>query len=272
MTSRVNPVAAYPVRASQTGDSLTRIEPIITPAQLQSRFLKNIPTQFKNDSFTSEDFQDQIERAISLIEIHLNLDIYPVTRKERLGFHRDEYRSFINLRTSHGPILEVSKLSITNSDAQDIYVVPYQWIDPGQFHYRQLNVIPMSVGSSQGYGALGLASFTTPFLSVMASGITWVPSYWEVEYTSGVCCKDGHVPMFINELIGIYAAIEIISQAQTAFTKTSVSISQDGLSQSTGGPGPAVFNKRLEDLEAKKAPLEKSIKKIFSQKFLTGYL
>jgi hypothetical protein len=266
---KVNPTSSYPVRASKVGQSQSRMEPIVSPALLQRRFLANIPTKFKNFEFTAEDFQDQIDRAVSLIEAELNIDLVPVQRAEKVAYHRDEYRSFVHLRTVRGPILQVDSLIIRGANGDNIYQVPNTWIDPGQFHARQINVIPLfaayGVNSVQGSAPASML-----FLTTMA-GLTWIPSYWEITYVSGLCDMAGHVPIFVNELIGIYAAKEILSQAQTYFTKTSVSIQQDGLSQSTGGPGPQVYAKRIEDLEKKEAQVKKNIKKLFGQKYIMGY-
>jgi len=243
----------------------------MSPTVLQRRFLKNIPTKFQFDEFTAEDFQDHIMRAINDLEIDLNLDIYPVQRAEKVAFSRSEYKNFIHLHTVRGPILEIESLIIRSADEENLYQIPPEWIDPGNFHYRQLNVIPLlaAYGLNTLKGSVTNAGIT--FLTVL-EGLTWVPSYWEIKYTSGVCSKKGQVPVSINELIGIYAAKEILSQAQTAYTKNSVSIGQDGLSQSTSGPGVQVFAKRIEELERKEERIKGSLKKMFGQKFIMGWL
>ena len=105
----------------------------------------------------------------------------------------------------------------------------------------------------------------------MQSGVDWVPSYWEIEYVTGVCAKEGFVPMVVNELIGCIAAIDILGNLGQQNLNTSVSVSHDGISQSSSNPGPAVFQTRIGELTAKKEELVKKLRKIYYNKqFMTN--
>jgi hypothetical protein len=159
-------------------------------------------------------------------------------------------------------------LAINSSNDKDIFQIPPDWIEAARFFQKQVNVIPLTVvgatgiSSGQPTGAAGLA-----FIAAMNGGIDWVPSYWEITYTTGVCAKEGHVPMIVNELVGVIAAIEILGNLGAQNINTSVSVSHDGISQSSSNPGPAVYQTRIGELMAKRDDHVKKIRRIFYNKY-----
>ena len=173
--------------------------------------------------------------------------------------------------TNFGPVLQIDKLSIQSSNNINIFEIPADWIEAARFFQKQINVIPLTVvgatgiSSGQPTGAAGLA-----FIAAMNGGIDWVPSYWEVEYTTGVCTKEGHVPLVVNELVGEIAAIEILGNLGALNKNTSVSVSHDGISQSSSNPGPAVYQTRIGELTAKKEELTKKIKRVIYNKYFVS--
>lgn len=96
----------------------------------------------------------------------------------------------------------------------------------------------------------------------MNGGIKWVPSYWEVEYTTGVCNKEGHLPVVVNELVGAIAAINILGNKGAQNTNTSISVSHDGISQSSSNPGPAVYQTRIGELTNQKQEMVRKIRRV----------
>lgn len=260
--------AAYPVLALETSGLIKRVEPILSPKKLVSRYLKGIDLSDYDD----DDLKDKIDLAMNEVELLIGTTITPTVRKEKHPFDINLYRNFIHIMSNFGPILQINRFSIQSSNDKNIFEIPADWIEAARFFQRQINVIPLTVvgatGISQGQptGAAGLA-----FIAAMNGGISWVPSYWEIEYVTGVCNKEGHVPMVVNELIGAIAAIEILGNLGALNINTSVSISHDGLSQSSSNPGPAVYQTRIGELTAKKDDLVAKLKKIYYNKhFLTN--
>jgi hypothetical protein len=79
------------------------------------------------------------------------------------------------------------------------------------------------------------------------------------------------IPVPVNDLIGYYAAIEILSMLAATYARsTSQSLSIDSFSQSAGGPGPQLFAKRMEELMALRDALKKKIKTAYGQKIFSG--
>lgn len=259
---------AYPVLAKNTSNLLTRVEPILTIEKLKSRHLKGIDLS----QYSDEELKDEIDLAINDTEVAIDTTLTPVQRKEKHPFDRELYKSFIHIMSNFGPILQIDKMSIVSSNDKNIFQIPADWVEAARFFQKQINIIPLTVvgatGVSQGQptGAAGLA-----FIAAMQGGISWVPSYWEIEYTTGVCSKEGQVPLIVNKLVGTMAAINILSNLGPQNINTSVSVSHDGISQSSSNPGPNVYQTRIGELRAEQMELTKKIRRIFQNKhFMTN--
>jgi hypothetical protein len=74
----------------------------------------------------------------------------------------------------------------------------------------------------------------------------------------------------VNELIGTIAAIAILSEIAATFIYNSQSQSQDGISQSSTGPGPRIYQLRIEELMLKRDELTRKLKAIFSTRLFVG--
>jgi hypothetical protein len=255
---------SYPVLAVDSSNLLKRVEPLLTPEKLKSRFLKGIDLS----QYDPDELKDKIDLAINEVELLIDTTLTPVKRKQKYAFDRELYINFIHIMTHFGPILQIDKLSIQSSNNKNIFEIPPDWVEAANFFQKQINVIPLTVvgatgiSSGQPTGAAGLA-----FIAAMNGGIDWVPAYWEIEYTTGVCLKEGHVPLVVNQLIGAVAAIEILGNLGAQNLNTSVSVSHDGISQSSSNPGPAIYQTRIGELQAKKDELEKQLRRIFYNKY-----
>jgi hypothetical protein len=262
--------AMYPVHALQTSNLFKRCEPILNPEQLKSRFLKGIPLAFPNgDTFSDDDFKDRIYLAANQVELDLKTTLTREQRQEKLPFKDEDYKAYINLTATQGPIISIEQLAIVSADKNTIFEIPPTWIETSNFEKRIINVIPLlaAYGVNSVQGAVGNAGIA--FLTVI-DGLNWVPAYWQIKYTAGISNKEGLVPTPVNELIGCVAAIDMLSEIATSFIYTSQSQSQDGISQSSSGPGPQVYKLRIEELEKKRTRLEVQLRAIFSNKFIVG--
>lgn len=282
--SKTYGTAMYPVHAVQTSGLLRRCEPIITPEQLISRFLKGIPMRMPNgDFFTADDLKDYIMIATNDAELLLGRNIFREAFKEKHPFDYSLYRSYIHIRAEHGPIVSIEHLQIVSSDNNNIFEIPSMWIEAANFSKNLINVIPLlaayGINSVQGSmvdnggagpgNSSGVTSAGIAFLTVMG-GMTFVPAFWEIKYTAGLSNKEGLVPVPVNELIGIIAAIKILSMIAPLFIHTSQSLSQDNISQSSSGPGPRIYQLRIEELMIQRNELIKKLKAIFSSNYFIG--
>jgi len=260
---------AYPVNAKETSGLIQEVEPLTTAKQVKSRYLKGINLTLPNgDVITDADIKDKVQMAITTIQMELQVPIVAKQFQDRVAFDKDRYRSFIHVKTNRKPILSVDEMKIETTDAQGIFKIPPEWIDNGQFHKGQINVIPFLATYSGNYTAGYGGSGNTGIILLMSMGtIHWIPSYWTVTYTSGMCKDLGQVPIPVNMLIGIEAAIMVLSMIGPTQPYTSVSLSQDGIGQSSSGPGNMLYVQRMQDLKEEKENLIKKIKGTFGTKW-----
>lgn len=262
--------AVYPVHADQTSGLLTRCEPFISVIQFKNLFLKGIPLRFRNgDQLTDDDLKLKLNWAMNQAELLLGCTITREAFRHKVPFDHALYKAYIHIVSEKGPIVSLEELAIVSADNNNIFNIPPTWIETTNFAKRQINVIPLlaAYGINQVSGAVGNAGIA--FLTVM-DGLNWVPAYWQIKYTAGLSNTEGQVPIPVNELIGCIAAIDVLSQVAATNVFNSQSQSQDGISQSSSGPGPNVYNRRIEDLETRKDSLIKKMKSIFSSRYIFG--
>ena len=132
----------YPVEAFSTSDLMQRCEPILTPDLLVSRYLKAQEKDIKS-KYSNDELKDRINLAMNEFELMSGMRVNKVQDKQIIPFDRDLYRSFVFLKTNHGPILSVEELQVQSSNGENIYTLPSTWLEVGQAHKRQLNVIPL---------------------------------------------------------------------------------------------------------------------------------
>lgn len=271
------PQNVYPVNAVD-GTAWSRCEPLLTPRLLVQRFLFGVPlvSQNKNpitkepDVKTPEILEDHIYRAVSTLEAESGLCIFPVQFEDELPFDRVFLEQYHYVRTKQKPILSVDHLAIrpqNNKLATDIYIIPKQWISFTGFNKGQINVVPLVSADNQVFPQ-AVTSNGALFLLAYVSQLPWVPSYWQIRYTAGF--REGAIPRALNELIGIQAALDVLSDVGQSNRVQSYSLSQDNSSQSQTTPGPNVYVKRMEDLEKKKKTLLNRFKSIYGTKLAMG--
>lgn len=260
--------AGYPVHASRTSGLVKRCEPVLTPNLLVSRYLKGIPLAFPNgDSFSPEDIKDQIVLATNEMELACKITFNREQFTDKVPFDINLYKSFIYLKTEQNPILAVQSVGIVSSDGYSVFKIPSQWLEPSNFSKGIVNVVPIlgaySVASGGGVGAYG----GIPYLSVF-SQLTFIPGFWQIVYQTGTSKIEGQLPVIINDVIGMTAAINMLAIITNMFLTTSQSLSRDGISQSSSGPGPRMYLPYIEILTTKRDALVAKIKATFSTKFL----
>jgi len=251
---------AFPEHA--TGASqVTRVEPLLTPAMLKRRFLKGLPltSPLTGEQTTDTDLKDYIVGAIGQVELDSQVDVTPVQRTYKLAFDRNLYQHWVHLDVPNKPILAVQELTITTADGTQVFKMPNQWVEGANFQRGVINVIPISPAFGAIGGQVSAAQGGAAFLTFIGQ-LGWIPSYWQVKWTSG--WPEKKVPRVINELIGCYAAIDILSMLAALHKNTSTSLTADGLAQAVATPGPQVFMQRVQELEMKKAKILKRVKMI----------
>lgn len=269
--------AVYPFQVLES--AWNRVEPLLTPDKLKSRFLFGIPlvSRFKdpisgkNQVMTDDILQDYINRAVNVAEVETHLDIMPVERAEVHAWDRALYMSFGYFSLEHRPCSAIELLSVQPPSGGPVFIVPPEWIDTGALASgARIQIIPLLV--ALGISGTGVVQATTAgaavFLSLF-SNRTYIPNFWQVKYISGF--NEGRIPTIVNDLIGTIAAIQVLSSLAATFARTtSAALGVDGLSQSVGMPGPQIFMLRIQELEEQKKMLTNKLRTMYGQKLFSS--
>lgn len=237
----------------------TDLEPLITPEKVKNYHLFGIPlTSAIRDPETGRPqimttplIKDFINEAVALAELETKIPIFPKQIEEKQAFDRATYDAFGYFQLHNRPVASIQALLVVPSNNEPVYSVPLEWIDTGLLRYGQINIIPLTIAVKTGT-VVPLSS--TPggaqFLSIFGNK-PWISQFWKINYTVGF--PDGKVSKVFNHLIGVVAAMEILSALAATYSRTQgQSLSIDGMSQSISSPGPQLFNERLKSLGDKR--------------------
>lgn len=157
----------------------------------------------------------------------------------------------------------------TGDEGSVLYRVPLEWIDMSMCAKGLLHFVPLQTTFGS-YGVSGPAAGAAAPLFAIFSQLQWIPSFWCVKAIHGF--EENAIPAPFNDLIGCYAAMEVLSLLGPLLRYTSQSISLDGASQATSGPGNQLYVIRYQQLEAKVVDLLDLIKSRFGKKIFMSHM
>lgn len=265
--------AVFPENATES--PFIRTEPLLTAQQLRQRFLFGIPLVGLirdpiNGQFpvvTDDMLTDTILRATNQLEMESGLDIFPVERHEKHPFLRADYEQFAYFRLKNRPVSNMLRLTVTPANGTDIYVIPNEWIETAYMATGQINIVPITIALIGGGTIPANSAGGAAFLSILSRN-WFTPAFWQINYISGF--DEGHVPKMVNELIGIIAAMDILSMLAATIRHTSQSLSIDGLGQSSTTPGPLLYMQRIQQMMLKKEELLRKLKMMYGLNFFSN--
>lgn len=263
-TSKTSGGSIYPIQAVDTSGNFNRIEPLITPEILTKDWLYGVPLydRVTNTRITPEDLKRTINRAINQLEMDLKINIFPVRREVKLPFDYALFKYYGHLEIPHKPIHTLINLYIEDSNFNNIYTFPPSIIETRNMWQGQINFGPVTVQTPTGLVFNEAAGQNGGvLLLVQSTYLQSMPAFYVVNCITGF--PENQIPTVVNELIGMTAAIELLSRISPTFKVNSQSISHDGLSQSISGPGPQIFAPRINDLKEKKAKMLSQLKHMF---------
>jgi len=262
--------SAYPIKAIDAA-SVRRVEPLLTSDTFKLRYLWGIPhySPITKEPLTPEMIQDYLNRAVNMVELDAQVDVFAVQRKIRLPFQVDLYREFIYTELPNKPIISVEQMAIVGSNGENIYSVPKEWIDTANYVDGRINVVPLSpaFNSLSTPGASGVGG---AFL-VLIGFQEWYPAYWQIEYTAGFC-TDNRVPQFINELVGLKASIMIFNNLIPQFQLSSYSLGLDGISQSQTNQAPLLYAQIRDQYIAQYEALVTKVKMMYNNTMIVSFV
>lgn len=259
----------YPVGADDAQQWM-RVQPLLDPAKLRLNFLFGIPlvSYFphpitgKRQELTDEDLKQYIHRAVGTLELETGLTLFPVQYTEKHPYDINFWRSNAHVRVKQRPVTSVESFSFQAASGQDLLVINNSWLELGQAHTGQINLIPVLPAISTNNIPASVPSPNgASYLALFVGGPYWVPSIVRVTYTCGY--PDGSFPVIINELVGLTAALDILSSLAATYRSGSYSMAVDGISQSQSTPGPQLFDPRIREIKEKKQMLMKRVKDLY---------
>lgn len=273
-SSKSGPGSLFPDNTSE--NTWNSVEPLITPGQVKIHHLFGIPlVSAMRDPLTGmaqvmtdDIIKEIIVRAVAIVEADTGLIIFPRQIKEKHPFDKAEFEAFGYFRLQNRPVATIESLSISPSDNATIYNVPLNWIETGYLEQGQINIVPLASGLGYSGMVSGMSTAGGIFLTSLGAH-HWIPAFWLIVYTAGF--PDGMLPRIVNELIGVVAAMEILSLLGSTYGgSTSHSLSIDSVSQSVSKPGPDIFRLRLETLAEKRKTLTKKLKAAYGLTLFSG--
>jgi hypothetical protein len=245
-------------------------EPLIGPRKLRKLHLFGLPLVSsvpdpltgKPEVMDDTDLEEHIIEAVSIVELESGIDLFPKQYIEKHAFDKAEYDSMGYIQIRHRPISSIESMTVTPSNEQTVYTIPNEWIDVGYLRQGQINLIPLTIALKTGTVVpLTTSAGGATFLSIFGNR-SWIASFFEIKFSSGF--PNGKLPRIVNQLIGVVAAMEILSLLATTNSRsTSSSLSFDGISQSVSTPGPEVYLQRLKELGEKRRWLLKKLQRWF---------
>lgn len=279
------PHGQYPANVQsadgQGAAGFSRVDKWLDVERLKDEFLFGIPlvSLLTKQKLSDASLKNIIIRAAAQVELDCNVDVFPVVRVVRLPFDRTKnQQGFGQMNVGIRPIkslLEISirtsatELTVNNTVMYDnptkegniLYKFPLEWIDTSLMRKGILAFTPLqsSPNSLMPGGSFGGAA--APLLIALQQ-LNNFPGFWYVRFESGF--DENSIPSTVNELIGTYAAMIVLSMLGPTRHITSQSMSIDGVSQSTSGPGYQLFVVRYQQLQERAAQLKDLIKKRFT--------
>lgn len=283
------PGSHFPEATYDAAGGVRRVEEMLTPSKLKSRFLFGIPlvSPITKEKFTDEMIKDAIERSVVQFELDSALDVHPTLKRVRLPFDPALYQSNIWLECAFKPVQKVLRVAIcsasyanSNSEADpnlvdnenqqypaggEIFRVPPEWIDMSYAKQGKIFVSPITPATAAVSTGTAVASSGAYALAFIGQGM-WIPAFWTIEALVGLATEQGQVPSIVNECIGAKAAYFILQNLFPLYRTTSQSLGIDGMSQSVSDQLQQLMQAKMQQLEEQYKESVSKLKTQYGQK------
>lgn len=252
----------FPVN-STSPSAFTRSEALITPTQLKERYLFGVNlTDDKGNELPEAVFQHAINTAVSFLEHSLDIVIFPQTFVERYDYRQVDYMEFNFLQLKKRPASEVTSMKAKFPANQELVDYPKEWFVLEK-EASQLQLSPVE-GTFSGLVVTQGGSYVPLIYGARSS---W-PHLFEVTYVAGF--KNDQIPVIINEMIGLQAAIRIFDILGDMILGAGISnqgVGLDGANVSTATPLSAMYSGYSARIESYRKSLQQytdAVRKYYS--------
>lgn len=269
---RSYPTKMYPQSASKDGgvsSLFERMEPLVTPDLLKSRFLHNVP---KLDTYSNSELQQEIFLACNEVELLLNMPLWPIEVTERKPWDYSMANNYWHFKCERRPVQSLVSANIVSSNGVIVWRSPPEWHEVGFTKTKsQINFLPL-LSTIAGGTSIQTGDSTGNSFFLQAMGFArWIPAFFEIKTIVGFGDCEGNLPVILNDVIAMTAAMEILSALQNTYIYSSQSLNQDGIGQSsTLANGGNVFAQRIEALNQRRERMMNQIRLVFNSKYFIG--
>jgi hypothetical protein len=260
-TSFVKP---SPPRADANGteSGFERLQPLVTPDELRRQFLfgLRLKSTINQDELKDEDLQAIIIRAVSRVEHEAKIQISPVKFVEFHDYNLFDYQKWDFIQLNRWPIQTVESFRAQYPFTNQFIEFPTDWITV----YNDTGIIQL-VPKSGSFSQFLITRDASLLPLILGGRMRW-PQLWEVTFLAGF--ELDKMPAIINELVGTYAAIDVLQMLDSIIFLGSYGIGIDGVSQSVGLPGPGFLQNRIAALNDKAAKLMDATKRFYNKNIL----
>lgn len=243
---------------SVTQSQFKRTEAILSPEDVKTRYLFGIDLTDENgNELPNATIQHAINSAISYLEHKLNIIIQKTKFKERYDYRQIDYTDFSFLQLKNRPVASLEAWRAKFPTNRELVEYPKEWFvvekEAGQIQLSPVEGTFSGLIVTQGGSYVPL---------IYGTKSQW-PHLFEVEYTAGF--DDDCIPVIINEMIGMQAAIrlfEILGDIAIGSGIASETVGLDGANVSRNTTASATFSAFSARTESYKKQMEDYIKTV----------
>jgi hypothetical protein len=222
--------------------------PLLTPKRFKKKYLFGIPLKaaLTDDELDLDDLKDFLRDAVAECENQVRIPISPVRITDKFDYERADDMQFGTRRLTRWPLLQVEKLAVLypGRTPGEEAMFPTSWVEPDG-NTGMIRFVPRSGADMQ--QDLNFTAAQFGFHGILAGNLKSWPDMWNVTYLAGF--QADAIPDALNDLIGIMAAIKVLSILGPAtMPYNSYSVGIDGLSQGAGNAGSSWLGQRMQEL------------------------
>ena len=247
----------FPIN-STSRSQFTRGEPLITPKDVTERYLFGVDlTDDKDNKLSNKVIQHYIESAVSYLEHKLDIVITPTTFLERYDYRSVDYSDFNFLQLKHRPVREIVDFRAKFPNNVDLVAYPKEW------YVLEKEAAQMQLSPVEGTFSGLIVTQGGSYLPLIYGTRSYWPHLFQVEYSAGFDADC--IPVIINEMIGLQAAIrifEILGDIVLGPGVSSESVNLDGAGVSKQLTASAMFSAYSARIESYKKQMDDYMKTV----------